>query len=427
MRAAILVALGVLLLLSVARFAATGLLSGTGQLDTPPEWFKEEYPPLFGLLVRGVPITHIDQRQYGVVGLLLADPVIRVAGDEPRTLAAYLGIVGTVAVVVSLVLTLRRQVAGQPALQLLVASLWLNFVPLLYVIATKSVDAEQLLFVSIALFLFTSTGRGRLFAGIPLAAGTLTKLLPGVLLLYLLVRDTRAGLIAAAAAALLLAVGQVLYGPLLGFGYPLALVTSGADTVARWSLHQENNSIRGLLFKGAAGLTLDGTAVRAVDAAPLVSVVATLAAAVLLAHLLVTAWRGRGNNSPRTRSLEFGLAVTVMLLISPHTAMEYVVVLLPVLTVILASFVVMPSGRRPWAIAALALVGTFLVGVFVPVNLVTRLFVDKLATLSGNAGVSFLGSPIGAYVYFGFIGIGVLATWLALTLLLCSSARKPAA
>lgn len=423
-RPLIVVALGVLLLPSLARFIGSGLLAGTGRLDTPPQWFEEEYPPLLDLLVRGMPITVIDERQYGVVAFLLADPVIRVAGDDLRPLSAYLGIVAVLAVAGALVLTLKRYLPHRRALQFLIAALWLGFVPLVYVVATRSVDAEQLFFVSCALFLFTSPGRGRLLSGIPLAAGALTKLLPGVLLLYLLIRDTKAGLIGALAAAILLAVGQLLYGPLLGLGYPFALLSSSTDTVARWSLHQENNSVRGLLFKIAAGFKLDGSAVHAVEAAQLVGAVATVVAAMLLGHLVVTAWRGRGENSVRTRSLEFGLAVTVMLLVSPHTAMEYVVVLLPVFTATFALFVETRPAQRPGAIGAIGLLGVLLVGVFVPVNLLTRLlFVDALIALSGNAAVPFLASPIGAYAYFGFVGIGIIVTWLALVLLIRRSAR----
>src|SRR5262249_10349764 len=141
---------------------------------------------------------------------------------------------------------------------LLVATAWASAVPLLYVIAQHMVDAWQLCFLSGALFLFTGSQAQRRLAGIPLAAATLTKLLPGLVLVYLLTRSWRAGLIGLAAIGVLLGIGPLLYGPLMGFGYPLAVLSGGGDTVARWSTHFENNSIRGLLFKLAAGFRLQG-------------------------------------------------------------------------------------------------------------------------------------------------------------------------
>src|SRR5262249_10833647 len=152
----------------------------------------------------------------------------------------------------------RRYARGDPARLLVLLAAWASAVPLLYVIAQHMVDAWQLCFLSLSLFLFTGSPKQRQFAGVPLAFASLTKLLPAVVLLYLFVRNWRVGLLGILTGLGLLAVAQVLYGTLMGVGYPLQMLLGGGDTVARWSMHFENNSIRGLIFKIAARFRLQG-------------------------------------------------------------------------------------------------------------------------------------------------------------------------
>src|SRR6202022_553474 len=171
------------------------------------------------------------------------------------TYATWLALVTSL---VAFVLVARRYAGADFASVVLLVVAWSSAVPLLYVVAQHMVDAWQLFFLSAALFLFTGSVRQQRLAGLPLAAATLTKLLPALLLVYLFVRSWRAGLIGAAGIGVLLAVGQVAYGSLMGFGYPLAVLSGGGDTIARWSTHFENNSIRGLLFKVGAGFRLQG-------------------------------------------------------------------------------------------------------------------------------------------------------------------------
>src|SRR5258708_32150943 len=85
------------------------------------------------------------------------------------------------------------------------------------------VDAWQLCFLSAALFLFTGSTKQRRFAGLPLAAATLTKLLPALLLVYLCVRSWRAGPGGLLRVGALPKVGQGLYGPFMGVGHPFSV------------------------------------------------------------------------------------------------------------------------------------------------------------------------------------------------------------
>ena len=408
--------LGLLAVLSVGRMLATAFGYGV------PAWFDEELNPLIGWITAGQPIDHVDARQYGVVVFLVFDPALRILGANLAGLATYATAIALAASLAAFGLIGRRYAANDRARWLLLILAWSSAVPLLYVIAQHMVDAWQLLFVSASLFLFTGSARQRRFAGLPLAAAVLTKLLPALVLGYLAVRAWRAAALGVVAIGGLLAVGQVLYGPLMGFGYPLAMLSMGGDTVARWSTHFENNSVRGLLFKLGAGFRLQGdttTYVLDPGLVPVLNVLAYAISAGLVAYLVFAAWRGQSHDSLARRSIEFSLAIVTMLLVSPHTAQDYLVTALPVLAVWL--FLWTEALPRPWDLGqtAVGAVAAFLIGVFVPMNLVARaLPIGWLLTVTDNAHnilfVDQIGSAIGAYEFFGFPALGLILAWLLL-------------
>jgi len=419
--------LGLLTLLSVGRLLLAALSYGV------PAWFDEELNPLINLVVHGQAITEIDARQYGVVVFLVLDPALRVLGDNLSALAVYAAWVALPCVIAAYILIARRYAADDAAHWLILALAWSSAVPLLYVIAQHMVDAWQLLFVSSSLFLYTGSARQRSWAGVPLAFATLTKLLPVLLLVYLFVRNWRIAAVGAGVIVLLLGVGQVLYGSLMGSGYPLAMLAGGGDTVARWSTHFENNSVRGLVFKIADGFRLQGdTTSYVLDTSSFayLSAIAYAIAAALIGYLLFAAWRGRGDQSMARRSIEFGLALVWMLLVSPHTAQDYLVIVLPVLGVWL--YLWARGLPRRWGVgqSLLAGVAAVLIGVFVPMNFAARaLPIGWLLMVTGNAHntlfVDQIGSAIGAYEFLGFPGLGLLLAWLVMIRLERQSLPKP--
>jgi Glycosyltransferase family 87 len=405
-----------LCLLALGRLVVTAFAYGI------PAWFDEELNPLFNLLAYGQPITQIDARQYGVVVFLALDPAVRLLGPNPSALAIYAAVLSLLAALGGFALIAWRYATDDQGRLLLLGLAWFSAVPLLYVVAQHMVDAWQVCFIAASLFLLTGSPRQQRLAGVPLAAATMTKLLPGFLLFYVCLRSWRTGLIGVAALSILLALGQVLYGPLMGFGYPLAVLAGGGDTVARWSTHFENNSVRGLLFKLAAGFHLQGdTTTYVLDPTwyPWLNALAYGLAAALLGYLLWAVWRGRGDGSAERRAIEFSLASVTMLLISPHTAQDYLVTVLPVFGVWL--YLRAKRKPRPWTFGQtlLASAAALLIGVFVPMNLAARVIpFGALLSLTHNAqNVLFadqIGSAIGAYDFFGFPGLGLLLAWLAL-------------
>ncbi|MDQ3809395.1 MAG: hypothetical protein M3336_03805, partial [Chloroflexota bacterium] len=241
-----------------------------------------------------------------------------------------------------------------------------------------------------------------------------------------------AALIGCGALVALLAVGHALYGPLLGFGYPVAVLSTGSDTVARWSTHFENNSVRGLLFKAAAGFRLQGDTTRYVLNEAWYSWLNGLSYAIaagLLGYLLASAWRGRADQSPVRRAIEFGLAIVTMLLVSPHTAQDYLATALPLFGIWL--FLWARHAPRPWSTGQVLLGGAaaLLIGVFAPMNLVARLVpFSSLIAWTHNADNALfadqIGSAVGAYQFFGLPGLGLLLAWLLLARLERQSAPR---
>ncbi len=409
--------LALLGLLSLGRLLITAFGYGV------PAWFDEELNPLIGLIIQGQPIAQIDPRQYGVVVFLVFDPALRVLGPDLAALAGYANWVALLATMAAFAFAARRYATGGSLARLLVLVVaWSSAVPLLYVIAQHMVDAWQLCFLSASLFLFTGSVRQRRWAGLPLAAATLTKLLPALLLMYLFVRSWRASLVGVAGIGALLAIGQIMYGSLMGLGYPLAVLSGGGDTIARWSTHFENNSIRGLLFKFGAGFRLQGDTTSYILDPRLFGALNVLAyafSAALVGYLLFVAWRGRGRDSIARRSIEFSLAIVTMLLVSPHTAQDYLVTALPVLAVWL--YLWSEHLPRPWSVrqTALGALAALFIGVFVPMNLFARVLpLGWLVNVTGNAHnilfVDQIGMGVGAYDFFGFPGVGLLLGWLLL-------------
>jgi hypothetical protein len=403
-------------LLALGRLVATAFAYGV------PAWFDEELNPLFNLLIRGVPITQIDARQYGVVVFLVLDPAVRLLGSDQAALATYASVVAVLASLGAFALIAWRFARDDLGRLLLLGVAWFSAVPLLYVVAQHMVDAWQLCFIAASLFLLTGSTRQQRYAGLPLAVATMTKLLPGFLLFYVCLRNWRSAAIGGAGIVVLLAIGQLLYGPLMGFSYPFAVLGGGGDTIARWSTHFENNSIRGLVFKLAAGFRLQGdTTTYVLDPGwyPWLSGLSYVLVTALVGYLLWLVWRTRNGASMERIALEFGLASVTMLLISPHTAQDYLVTVLPVFGVWL--YLWSKRWPRAWSPGqtVLTLAAAMLIGVFVPMNVMARVIpFNALVALTHNAQNALfadqIGNAIGAYDFFGLPGLGLLLAWLAL-------------
>lgn len=356
-------------------------------------------------------------KQYGVVVFLIMDPAIRLFGDNALALNLWALVVGVLGIVGALVLCAARFFPGDRPAQLALASAWAAFTPTTFVLAQRHVEAIEIFLVALAMFLFTGSGVQRAWSGVPVVAAALAKLLPGVLFLYQAVREPRVILKGGAAAALLLLLGSVLYGPAIGVLYPVHILSASGESALSASTQQENQSLRGLIFKFASGFKLapGDASVVTTSAAPQLNGLAYALQGSLLLYLLWIAWRGRADTSSDRRSLEFAFAIIAMLVVSPHTAHDPMILSLPAFTVLAYLWARGRPRRWPAALTGVAAAGAFLVGLFLPISIVARVIpVVPLMELAGNRSSSFFGANLGAYDLLGFPGVGLLLTLAAL-------------
>ena len=220
---------------------------------------------------------------------------------------------------------------------------------------------------------------------------------------------------------MLLAVGQVLYGSLMGGGDPLAMLAGGADTVARWSTHFENNYFRGLLFKIGAGFRLQGDTTNYVldpRLFPVLNVLAYAFAAALVGYLLLAASAGtrpRLDCSPLDR-VQPGHRDDVVS-VAAHRQ-DYLVSALPG-----SGRVVIPwlhQLPRAWSLPGGGWRGRDAadrrdradepVRAWLPITT----SYPHATTYQNTLFADQIGSGIGVYEFFGFPGLGLLLGWVLL-------------
>jgi hypothetical protein len=134
----------------------------------------------------------------------------------------------------------------------------------------------------------------------------------------------------------------------------------------------------------------------------------------VMVHLIVTVIRGRARDTRERRLMEFGLATTVMLLVSPFTPHAATVVTLPALVGLFALWRQEWPRRWPKTWVALAAAGAGLIGVFLPLTTL-RPLLSRLLSLTGN--VPFWEPNIGAYQLLALPGLGLIALWSVFALL----------
>lgn len=408
--------------LTGARLVEAMFPSGLPPSAFHPSWFAEQVLPMGQELVAGEPIRAIDQRQYGPVALLAIEPILRTVGFGPL-LNIYVALLGFVAAGASYWLVVPR-LFTDPRARLLIGLLWFSAAPLLISLRARSIDVWQLFFVAAGLFLFARDRGPSSYSAVPIVAGALTKLLPGFLLVYIFLRAPRIGLLGGFAALLILAAGHVAFGPLLGFSYPLAIAGSLASGAARFSLQWENNSLVGVAQKVASGFRvepaptgLNSGYLMTSDMTELATAMARIVAVAAAAYFFWTVVVRRRPASWERRSFEFCFATMTMLLISPQTSHEYMVMALPPLVLLLYLW---HSGLprkwpRPLVISAVA--SGVLISVFVPVSpAVSLLQLDRLWVATGNGDLGAT-APIGIYQHFGLPGLGLVLGWVTFAVL----------
>lgn len=400
---------------AVVRFASAGVFF---PLQIPNlSKFEEEIPPLLEHLRTGEAIR-ANPVQWGPVFFLVMHPLVRASGGLNQTLAQWLYAVQIICLVLAFWLTCatlkplipKARLDRWPLLVVLLATAWLSFSPLLMVLAVKTVETWELLLLALALY--AHLRQWRWVVAFALAAAGLIKVLPFVFFYYLLITDRRTFVYSLVSLVVFLLAGHVVFGPQMGLEYlpRLARASIGNSYLIDW---HENLGLKAALVKllghvdnprlmaaadyyGQAGYFVVLSATRRMIAVRLGDVIAVLGFAWLTRSWLVAARQ-------RTAELvawEWSVLVVAMLILSPHTAFEYITLALGAVSyaIVRMGTTTLPPGQRgiTWLSLAAAL---FLLGVLVPRTVQNKLVLVEL--INRWTGYTHF-TPSEAYQYYCF-------------------------
>ncbi|MBI2371872.1 MAG: DUF2029 domain-containing protein [Deltaproteobacteria bacterium] len=310
--------------------------------------FVEEMAPLQRYLDTGQPIRLTNPRQYGPVFFLFAAPLTLLRGS--RALANVLYVVNAGLIVLAFVLCAKACARGPLRWWewTVLAIAWLNFWPLHYLLGSRNVEIWELALLAGGLYA-ARRGQGR-WTGAAVGLATLIKMLPALFVYYFLWRERRVFLWSVGTMTGVLGLATLLFGWEMGLGYG-PFLASRALAARSWDFaHYENVALKGLLFKAFAGFRLEPGVYtfRVVEPFWLPAGLAFAAQGLGLALLAwfalcrATQWAGSAGTAAQGspaddpavegRGIEWTLVLAAMLLLSPLTAWEYAVLLLPGIT-----------------------------------------------------------------------------------------------
>lgn len=409
---------------AVVHFATAGIVF---PLQTPNlSKFEEEVPPLLEHLRTGDDIR-ANPVQWGPVFFMVMQPLVRASGGLNQTLAHWLYGVQIACLVLAFCLTcvtLKRFVPSPmrdrwPLLVIVLITVWLSFSPLLMVLAVKTVETWELMLLALALYAHL---RGwRWVVAFALAAAGLIKVLPFVFFYYLLITDRRTFAYSCAALVVFLFAGHFMFGPQMGLEYlpRLARASIGNSYLIDW---HENLSLKAALVKlfghvdnprlmsagtyyGQAGYFVVLSETRRAIAVRIGDVVALIGFA-----WLTRSWIARSRKRTAERVVwEWSLLLAAMLILSPHTAFEYIT-----LALWAVSYAIVRLGTANWSLhpgrgIPLTLgMSFFLLGVFLPRSVQNKLaLVDVINRWTGYT--HFTSSEAYQYYCFPLAGLILLA------------------
>jgi hypothetical protein len=423
--------IGALAAYTLAHFVYSGVLV---PLQSPNiRQIAYETRTLVAHLATGDPVIVDEADQYGPAFLFVMHPLLLACGSDPWPLSRCLYGVQLMALgasflfmFLSLRLWLRaRGTDGLPSdlgLAGALALLWLNFAPLYYIVTTKMVETWELALILGALYALMR-GAGVL-AGVAIAVATFIKLLPGIFVIYFALYNRRALAGFGAGTVAVLAVAHIMYGPAMGFGYPLhiakAAVVPSEDAATGFHV---NLSMKNLVWKAFGDLQVPGpddapmreayVAEVDADAQPAATRIGLLLHAAAVVATILLLWPGR-------RALAsdpvwvWGFLSVAMLIVAPAATFEYMILALPGFSVVVAALLAVPRLRRRRALIASFGVAIVLVAHIVPRTVINAVLpIDALRQASGYTHLTLSET----YQYFGIPLFGLLALGIALVLL----------
>lgn len=263
----------------------------------------------------------------------------------------------------------------------LLSILWLNFVPLLCILPTKSVESWELFFICLG---FLTYIRHKYFwTGFSFAAATLIKLLPILFIIYFLFKERKVFLYSLLWMFIIMSATHFIYGPQIGLLYLPFLLTRPLGSQTFGASQFENTSIKGFVYKIASGFKVDPTYTFRLtpEAEKIAFIIATVIQILLFLYLIKTALRK--NCSKEEVLVQFSLVSVFMMLLSPLSSFEYNTLLLFAYSAGL--YLLFYTNLTKYLIGLYG-VSYILVGNFFPQNLIVKFFpFEKINAYLGNS------------------------------------------
>ena len=205
--------------------------------------------------------------------------------------------------------------------------LWLNFSPLLSIMAVKNVEIWELFLICFGILMYTK--RRYSWTGFSFAAATLTKMLPAIFIFYFLFKERKVFLYSILWMVIIMGLAHFTYGPSIGLLYFPFLLSSplGSQT---WAVgYFENVTLKGFIYKLAAsfkssdgGLWFPSTP----EAEQVAFLITTVVQLVAIFYLILMAIRK--NCSRDEVLLQFSIVSVFMFLMAPVATHEFGALLL---------------------------------------------------------------------------------------------------
>lgn len=205
--------------------------------------------------------------------------------------------------------------------------LWLNFSPLLSIMAVKNVEIWELFLICFGFLMYTK--RRYSWVGFSFAAATLTKMLPALFIFYFLFKERKVFLYSILWMVIIMGLAHFTYGPSIGLLYFPFFLSAGLGSQTFAVSIFENVSLKGFIYKLAASFkSSDGgywfpSTPEAEQVAFLFTTVVLL---VAIFYLILTAIRK--NCSRDEVLLQFSIVSVFMILMAPIASHEFFALLL---------------------------------------------------------------------------------------------------
>ncbi|MDD5097237.1 MAG: glycosyltransferase family 87 protein [Candidatus Omnitrophica bacterium] len=260
--------------------------------------------------------------------------------------------------------------------------LWLNFSPLLYILNVRNVEIWELFLICLGFF--TYINRKYFAAGFSFAAATLTKMLPAIFIFYFFFKNKKVFYYSIFGLLSIMVLSNLIFGSQIGLLY-LPFLLSRPFGSRTWCVtHFENVSLKGFIYKLFGGFRENNYFFLISPGAEKIAFIAITVVQIIVIYWLIRMALEK-KTSGEDAMIQFSFVSIIMIAMSPMSAFEYSTLLLLAYSAGLYFVLFKNIPRYLYLIFGFSY---FLVGNFLPLNLIVKLFpFRKINQILGNNGL----------------------------------------